>query len=578
MRCSLGSVLAVLLLFSVGGEDVLAQRLYARGGASVATQSPVLNGTPSFSTGIDGTQATGSVGAMVDYGEYTRLRAGFTYHHLLSGEVLLQFFPMGDDASLNPYAYAGWGRYFANENQEGGGVLPLGLGVEYALTNALALTAEVERRWGTVRGPAQAYQENTVSGWLPTFGLSYKVSDFSLWSSSDEPEAPSPPPLRSASSAEPTDRQTNASSEPAPQPSADDGQSPFRDPVAVTPEGRSTTYTRDSLKQSPPLKIQRWDPAPYNSPGSPVGAGSVTVSEDGDMVRLPSGVFIMGLTAPDPLDLQTAGRKRISLSPFYIDRFEVTNEEYRTYLNARVESGDLTEQEYRERLPDSTAFQETRARWRTYFYSASSADRPVVAVTWDEARQYCKWEGKRLPTEAEWEYAARAGRTGRIYPWAGVFAQHNGQYLANFNPERQGLAADGHAFTAPVGSFPPNRWGLHDVAGNVAEWTLDAYTPSYSQLSSLNPAYRDSSEQRHVVRGGSYASRSFNIGVGKRSYQNKDETSTQTGFRCAADVSQIENAGQAADPGFNRSSQGAGAPPEQQESGAGSDAVDSSSP
>ncbi|MFO8098567.1 MAG: SUMF1/EgtB/PvdO family nonheme iron enzyme [Salinibacter sp.] len=492
---------------------------------------------------------TGSVGVLINYGSHARLRTGLTYNQLVSGEVLLQFFPLGDDASsLNPYVQAGWGRYFADSDQGGGGVLPIGLGLEYALSDRIGLTAEVERRWGAVQLSSPEVR-GTLAGWLPTLGLTYKLSDFSLRSSDDSsPSSDTPTAVSADASASESDDQSSESTA-----TGDDEETSFRDPVAVPSEDRSTNYTRDSLKQSPPLRIDRWDPAPYESPGAPVGAGAPEVVEDGDMVRLPSGVFIMGLTAPDPLDLQTAGRKRVSLSPFYIDRFEVTNEEYRAYLNAMVDEGELTEQEAQERLPDSTAFRDSRARWRSYFYSDSNADRPVVAVTWEEARQYCKWEDKRLPTEAEWEYAARGGRTGGLYPWAGVFAQHDGQYLANFNPERQGQAADGYAFTAPVGSFPPNRWGLHDVAGNAAEWVGDAYTPSYAQLPSLNPAYRDSTEQRHVVRGGSYASRSFNIGVGKRSYQDKDEASTRIGFRCAADVGQIEEEGASEAPGFTPS-------------------------
>ena len=561
MMRSFRSVVLVplLLLFgaSGGAVDVHAQRLYARGGASLSPASTLdrsLKDGPysgDFPSSLSSTQMTGSAGVLIDYGSHARLRTGVTFNQLVSAEVLLQFFPLGNDnaSSLNPYVQAGWGRYFADGNQDGGGVLPIGLGLEYALSDRVGLTLDVERRWGTVQLPNSDEDrfQGTLAGWLPTLGLTYKLPN--LFGSSDSaPASGSGPSTVLASGSDRDESGTSTSSTPQ----ANDQQTPFPDPVAAPSEDRSPNYTRDSLKQSPPIRIDRWDPAPYESPGSRAGSGSVEVAEDGDMVRLPSGVFIMGLTAPDPLDLQTAGRKRISLSPFYIDRFEVTNEEYRTYLNAMVESGDLTEQEYRERLPDSTAFQETRARWRSYFYNESNADHPVVAVTWNEARQYCRWEGKRLPTEAEWEYAARAGRTGGLYPWAGVFARHDGQYLANFNPERQGMAADGYAFTAPVGSFPPNQWGLHDVAGNAAEWTLDAYAPSYSQLSALNPAHRDSSEQRHVVRGGSYASRSFNIGVGKRSYQDKGAASTQTGFRCAADVGQIEADTQAADPGFNR--------------------------
>jgi len=259
----------------------------------------------------------------------------------------------------------------------------------------------------------------------------------------------------------------------------------------------------------------------------------------GDMVRLPDGTFIMGLTDEDPFEIQSAGRRRVTVSAFYIDRFEVTNAEYREYLQS------LSPGEREEMLPDSTAWSNSasRAEWSTYFYGSNYDNYPVVAVTWEEAKSYCDNEDKRLPTEAEWEYAARAGRVGGVYPWAGFSPRDAfGRYLANFNPGRQGQAADGYAFTAPVGSFPPSRWGLHDVAGNVAEWVEDTYASTYANLSDLDPVYRgqDSEETRKVIRGGAWDSDAFRIGVGFRDMQEADEASPRIGFRCAADVSQVE--------------------------------------
>jgi formylglycine-generating enzyme required for sulfatase activity len=260
----------------------------------------------------------------------------------------------------------------------------------------------------------------------------------------------------------------------------------------------------------------------------------------GDMVRLPDGTFIMGLTDEDPFDMQTAGRRRVTVSAFYIDRFEVTNAEYREYLQS------LSPGEREGALPDSTAWTSSasRADWSTYFYGSNYDDYPVVSVTWEEAKDYCEDESKRLPTEAEWEYAARAGRVGGVYPWSGFSPRDAfGRYLANFNPGRQGQAADGYAFTAPVGSFPPSRWGIHDVAGNVAEWVEDTYAPTYANLSDLDPVYRgteDSEETRKVVRGGAWDSNAFRIGVGFRDMQEAEQGSPRIGFRCAADVSQVE--------------------------------------
>lgn len=255
-------------------------------------------------------------------------------------------------------------------------------------------------------------------------------------------------------------------------------------------------------------------------------------SRRGESIQVPSGTFIMGLFDEDPLSLQNAGRKRVTVSSFYIDQHEVTNAEYRKYLN------QLSPEARRERLPDSTVWANARlqSNWDVYFRGDYYSDHPVLGVTWEEAQGYCQAQDKRLPTEAEWEYAARGGHIGRIYPWEGLSARgSSGEYLANFNPP-EGYTADGHAFTAPVGAYPPNDWGLHNMSGNVAEWTLDTYTSSYDNISDFNPRFQDENEPRRVVRGGSWNSDSFLIGVGARDTQPGKEASVSVGFRCVQDV------------------------------------------
>ena len=287
------------------------------------------------------------------------------------------------------------------------------------------------------------------------------------------------------------------------------------------------------------------DPAPTSSDEGPSDeeaeraspTSSPDTSRQEDAVQVPSGTFIMGLTDEDPLSIQSAGRKRVTISPFYIERREVTNAEYRDYLS------QLSSDERGERLPDSTAWTKARTEesWEVYFRSDYYSDYPVIGVTWDEARAYCRAHDKRLPTEAEWEYAARAGHLGRVYPWNGLTTRgQNGDYLANFKPP-EGYAADGYAFTAPVGAFPPNNWGLYEMAGNVAEWTRDAYTPSYDNLSDFNPYYQDEEESRRVVRGGAWNSDSFFIGVGVRDTQPRDEASIEVGFRCASEAASLDS-------------------------------------
>ena len=182
--------------------------------------------------------------------------------------------------------------------------------------------------------------------------------------------------------------------------------SPFQDPTQMSSGGAPTNFeppNRDSIKSSQPLMISGSNDAAFDDPGVAPISGEVVVSEDGNMVRIPDGTFIMGLTDEDQFDIQNAGRKLVTISSFYMDRFEVTNAEYRNFLNNADNSEEL--------LPDSAAWAESasRADWSTYFYGSTYDDYPVVAISWEEAGAYCDAQGKRLPTEAEWEYAARSG-------------------------------------------------------------------------------------------------------------------------------------------------------------------------
>ncbi|MDX1741727.1 MAG: SUMF1/EgtB/PvdO family nonheme iron enzyme, partial [Rhodothermales bacterium] len=114
-----------------------------------------------------------------------------------------------------------------------------------------------------------------------------------------------------------------------------------------------------------------------------------------------------------------------------------------------------------------------------------------------------------------------------------------GTYLANYNNGRAGYAADGYAFTAPVDAYQPNGWGFYNMSGNVAEWVEDAYSPTYSVLSDFNPIHEDDAEDLRVVRGGSWASDAFYIGLGVRDAQPRDEASPFVGARCAQDVADL---------------------------------------
>jgi formylglycine-generating enzyme required for sulfatase activity len=475
---------------------------------------------------IGGTNPSIQGGIQFQTSDYFRFRVGTTFQELYTVEGAVQLHYLGDSKPVNPYLTAGYGYYLTGTGERG--VLPVGAGLEYGLVKNLALNVEVSGRF-SVNEDLPTNTLDVVSSLMPSIGVVYKPEKI-------ERSAPGPVPVEGEGPRGEVSQSDGFERRSA----SNQIDSPFEDPVAgsqLAIQKFDIPYTLDSLKKTDPLIVERGEPDPFEDPGQLPISGSPTLSNDGTMVRLPDGSFIMGLTDEDPLDIQNAGRKKVTVSSFYIDRFEITNKEYRDFLS------DLSGDEREARTPDSSAWDESasRANWRTYFYGSERSDYPVVAVTWRDAKEYCKWEGKRLPTEAEWEYAARAGRVGGVYPWAGFSPRDpQGRYLANFNPGRQGQAADGYAFTAPVGTYPPNKWGLHDVAGNVAEWVEDAYTPSYSALSGLDPVYTDPEENRRVVRGGSWSSNAFQIGVGVRNYQPKDEPSARIGFRCAADVSSIE--------------------------------------
>jgi len=194
---------------------------------------------------------------------------------------------------------------------------------------------------------------------------------------------------------------------------------------------------------------------------------------------------------------------------------------------------------------------------RMYFSHGGYSDYPVVGVSWEQANAFSAWrtdflkralgkdgiyiEPYRLPTEAEWEYAARAGVTENQYPWEGdlTLSEDKGCFYANFKPQEGNYVKDGHLITSRVGTYAPNDFGLYDMAGNVSEWTSTAYTESVSRLTSdLNPEYRYNAApedpykmKRKIVRGGSWKDVAHNIRSDLRMWEYQNEQRSYIGFR-----------------------------------------------
>lgn len=194
-----------------------------------------------------------------------------------------------------------------------------------------------------------------------------------------------------------------------------------------------------------------------------------------------------------------------------------------------------------------------------YFSHPGYAEYPVVGVTWEQAHAFCNWrtmlfnshssipaQEYRLPTEAQWEYAARGGRKMAMYPWGNNYARDGkGCFLANFKPYRGAYNDDTGTTTTKVAQYRPNDFGLFDMAGNVAEWTNSAYqTSSNTTVHDLNPDYSYMARKsdpdilkRKVIKGGSWKDISYFLQCGVRSYEYQYESRPYIGFRCVrADI------------------------------------------
>ncbi len=226
------------------------------------------------------------------------------------------------------------------------------------------------------------------------------------------------------------------------------------------------------------------------------------------MVLIPAGWFLMG--SPEGVGgSDEHPQHKVWVDAFWIDRYEVTNAQYEKFMKATGHS-----------VPEF---------WNDDDFN--KPEHPVVGVSWDDAVAYAQWAGKRLPTEAEWEKAARGGLVGKRYPWGDGISHYN----ANFEGTE---GRDRWNGTSPVGSFPPNRYGLYDMAGNAWEWCADWYGYNYySSSPERNPKGPNIGKLRSL-RGGGWGYNPDHVRVASRRYcyGRPMYTVNHLGFRCAGNV------------------------------------------
>lgn len=294
------------------------------------------------------------------------------------------------------------------------------------------------------------------------------------------------------------------------------------DPIVESPQPAGSVPSQGS-----PLPMPTEEPAATATPTliptpTPIQIVTEIVPPDGMvLVRIPAGEFIMGSSrGEDPQAYEEELPQHIVyLDEYWIDQTEVTNAQYALC----VASGACTEPANR-----------YSARRESYYDNSQYADYPVIFVGWNQAAAYCTWAGRRLPTEAEWEQAAR-GPDGRIYPWGSTFDGTLAGYC-DVNCDlswKDDRFDDGYIETSPVGSYPQGAslYSVLDMAGNVYEWVADWYGP-YGRDRLTNPTGPASGLER-IIRGGSWGDDHNHVRSAIRSHIHPDNWLDFVGFRCA---------------------------------------------
>ncbi|MDE1156491.1 MAG: formylglycine-generating enzyme family protein [Acidobacteriaceae bacterium] len=283
-----------------------------------------------------------------------------------------------------------------------------------------------------------------------------------------------------------------------------------------------------------------------------------------EMITLPASSFLMGTDYAEAFLADGEGPVReVSLSAFRIDRTPVTNDTFARFVE---QTGYTTEAErygwsfvfwqsipedrWAELVEDTVAStpwwcKVSGASWKHPEGPGSDienrSNHPVVHLSWNDTQAYCEWSGQRLPTEAEWEFAARGGLVQKLYPW-GDQLRDKGKHLCNIwqgEFPNVDTGEDGYQGTCPVEAFPANGYGLYSATGNTWEWCADWFDPAYHRAATRIDPHGPPEGQARVMKGGSFlCHKSYcnRYRVAARSSNTPDSSTAHIGFRCAADL------------------------------------------
>jgi len=292
-----------------------------------------------------------------------------------------------------------------------------------------------------------------------------------------------------------------------------------------------------------------------------------SVKRTNQMALIEEGIYVMGTDLPILLQDGEAPARRVKMSSFFMDVHEVSNAEFGRFVAAtghRTEAetfGDSFVMDYF-LSNDTLATVSQAVKDAPWWVPVKGADwlhpegpdsdvrlgrldHPVLHVSWNDADAYCKWAGKRLPTEAEWEYACKAGKEDRHFPWGNKWTPRD-QYYGNIwtgEFPKTNDADDGYAKTAPVDApFPVNAYGLHHMVGNAWEWTSDFWTIRHNALVLHRDPTGPETGKDKVKKGGSFMchkSYCYRYRCVARSQNTPDSSAHNLGFRCAADADKL---------------------------------------